>query len=129
MSGQVFSDTATYAAQVVAGDTFGADQAERLIAHGYLHDPGMVAVVLVPVIAGMFLGLLLLAVALWRSGFPRVPVVLLALWPLWDFLGPTRLGPVTADLFLLLAGVWLGAAVARLPRSRWLGHGEPGHDN
>jgi hypothetical protein len=122
MSGQVFSDTATYVAQVVAADTEGAPGAERLIRQGYLHDPGMIAVVLVPVIAGMFVGLLLLAVALWRSGFPRVPVVLLALWPLWDFIGPSRLGPVTADLFLLLAGSWLGLLVSRLPHGRWLGH-------
>ena len=70
MSGQIFSDTATYVAQVVAADVFGAADAEILIADGYLHDPGMIVGVLVPVIAGMFVGVLLLAVALWRSALP-----------------------------------------------------------
>ena len=121
MSGQIFSDTATYVAQVVAADVFGAADAERLIVDGYLRDPGMIAGVLVPVVLGMFVGVLLLAAALWRSGFPRVPVVLLALWPLWDFFGPARLGPLTGEVFLLTAGAWLGLAVARLPRSTWLG--------
>lgn len=121
MSGQIFSDTATYVAQVVAADVFGAADAERLIVDGYLRDPGMIAGVLVPVVVGMFVGVLLLAVALWRSGFPRVPVVLLALWPLWDFFGPAQLGPLTGEVFLLAAGAWLGLVVARLPRSTWLG--------
>jgi hypothetical protein len=121
MSGQIFSETATYASQVIAADVFGAAGAERLISEGYLHDPGMIAGVLVPVIAGMFFGVILLAVALWRSAFPRVPVVLLALWPLWEFFGPSPLGPFTTDLFLLVAGVWLGVVVARLPHARWLG--------
>jgi hypothetical protein len=121
MSGQIFSETATYTSQVVAAEVFGSADADRLIAVGYLRDPGMIAGVLVPVIAGMFLGVILLAVALWRSAFPRVPVVMLALWPLWDFFGPSPLGPFTTDLFLLVAGVWLGVVVARLPHARWLG--------
>ena len=121
MSGQIFSETATYTSQVVAAGVLGPADAERLIADGYLHDPGMIAGVLVPVVAGMFLGVMLLVVALWRSGFPRTPVVLLALWPLWDFFGPSALGPLSADLFLLVAGLWLGVEVARLPQSRWLG--------
>jgi hypothetical protein len=121
MSGQIFSETATYAGQVVAADVFGSADAERLVADGYLRDPGMIAGVLVPVIAGMFFGVILLAVALWRSAFPRVPVVMLALWPLWDFFGPSPLGPFTADLFLVVAGVWLAVVVARLPHARWLG--------
>lgn len=120
LSGQIFSETATYTSHV-AGRVLGPVEAERLVADGYLHDPGMIAGVLVPVIAGMFFGILLLAAALWRSGFPRGAVVLLVLWPLWDFFGPAQLGPVTADLFLLGGGVWLGVAVARLPHSRWLG--------
>jgi hypothetical protein len=121
MSGQIFSDVATYTSQVVAADIFGTPQAERLIADGYLHDTGMILAVLMPVILGMFIGVIMLAVALWRSGFPRAAVVVLALWPLWDFFGPGSLGPVTADLFLLVGVTWLGVVVARLPRSRWLG--------
>lgn len=121
MTGQLFSDTATYTAQVVAADVFGTASAERLVADGYLKDPGMIAVVLVPVIAGMFFGILLLAVACWRSGLPKPAVVALALWPLWDFLAPGPVGPVTADLFLLVAGVGLGLAVTRMTGRRWRG--------
>jgi hypothetical protein len=121
MSGQIFSESATYAAGVVAADVFGSTGAERLIAEGYLRDPGMIAGVLVPVIAGMFFGVILLAVALWRSGLPRVPVVLLGLWPVWDFFAPAQIGPMTSDLFLLVGGCWLGIAAARLPHERWLG--------
>lgn len=121
LSGQIFSDTATYTSQVVAARVSGADAAERLVARGYLHDAGMIAGVLVPVVAGMFFGLLLLAAALWRSGFSRVPVAVLALWPLWDFFGPGPLGPITAEVFLLVGAVWLAIVVARLPANRWLG--------
>ena len=121
MTGQIVSDTATYTAQVVAADVFGATDAERLVADGYLRDPGVIAGILVPVVVGMLVGVIILAVALWRSAFPRVPVALLALWPLSDFFGPFPLGPVTSDLLLLVAGVWLGVEVARLPHSRWLG--------
>ncbi len=121
MTGQIFSDVATYTAQVVAADVFGASGAERLIADGYMKDPGMIAVVLVPVIAGMFFGVLMLAAACWRSDLPKAPVVALALWPLWDFFAPGPVGPFTADLLLLFSGVWLGVAVARQPRGRWQG--------
>lgn len=121
MTGQIFSDVATYTGQVVAADVLGANGAERLITEGYLKDPGMIVVVLVPVIAGMFVGVLMLASACWRSALPKAPVVALALWPLWDFFGPGPVGPFSADLLLLFAGLWLGVAVARLPRHRWLG--------
>ena len=74
MTGQLFVRLRPTPAQVVAADVFGSVEAERLIADGYLHDPGMiVGVPLVPVIAGMLFGVILLAVALWRSGFPPVP--------------------------------------------------------
>jgi hypothetical protein len=121
VTGQILSETATYTAQVVAADVFGAADAERLVTDGYLRDPGVTAGILLPVIAGMFFGVIILAVALWRSGFPRVPVVLLALWPLWDFFGPSPLGPLRTELLLLVPGIWLAVEVARLPRSRWLG--------
>ena len=120
LSGQIFSDTATYAAQVVTAHVVGAADAERVIAKGYLHDGGMIAVVLVPVILGMLVGLGLLVVALWRSGFPHGAVVALALWPLWDFFGPSALGPLTADLWLAIGGVWLAVVLARTPREQWM---------
>src|SRR3954452_5921984 len=63
MCGQIFSETSTYAGQVAAAEVFGSRGAERLIAEGYLHDPGIIGGVLVPVIAGMFFGVILLAVA------------------------------------------------------------------
>ena len=122
LSGQIFSDVATYTAQVVIADVLGASSAERVIAEGYLHDPGMVAVVLIPVIGGMLIGILLLATACWRTDLPKPPVVALALWPLWDFFGPGPVGPFTADLLLLLSGVWLGVALARQV-DQWHGGG------
>lgn len=124
MSGQLFSEVGTYTAQVVAAKALGPGPAETLIAEGYLKDGGMIAVVLVPVIAGMLFGVIVLAVACWRSGLGRVPSVLLALWPLWDFFGPGPVGPLSADLFLIAAGVWLAAAVVRLPREHWLGRSD-----
>lgn len=124
LGGQLFSDTATYTAQVVTAHVLGADDAERVIADGYLHDPGMIAGVLVPVILGMLVGLGLLVVALWLSGFPRGAVVAWALWPLWDFFGPATLGPLSAELGLAIGGVWLALAMARLPGERMSGeHG------
>lgn len=121
MTGQIFSDVGTFTAQVIAADVFGAAQAEKLVAEGYLKDPAMITAVLVPVIAGMFFGVLLLAAACWRSALPRAAVVALALWPLWDFFGPGPVGPFTADVFLLVAGLLLGTAVARMPATRWRG--------
>ena len=79
----------------------------------------MIVVVLVPVIAGMFFGVLMLLAACWRSALPKAPVVALALWPLWDFFGPGPVGPFSGDLLLLFSGVWLGVAVARLSRQGW----------
>lgn len=109
-----------YAAQVVAADTLGVDAAVRLIEAGYLADGGITAGALVPHLVGSFLGLLLLALACWRSGrLPRVPVVLLVAFLVWDFLLPP-VGPLEAHLLLAAALVWLGIAVGRLPHSRWL---------
>lgn len=121
MTGQIFSDVATYTGQVVAADVFGASDAERLIADGYVNDAGMISVVLVPVIAGMFFGLLLLSLACWRSMLPKVPAVILALALLWDFVGPGPIGLFSSELLLLVAVGWLGLAVARLPHAKWLG--------
>lgn len=121
MSGQLFSDVATYIAQVVVADVSGPGSAEHLITAGYLKEPGMIAGVLLPVIAGMFFGVLLLAAAMWRSGLPKLPIVLLALWPLWDFFGPSPIGPFSTDLLIVGAAVGLGWVVARLPVERWRG--------
>lgn len=121
LAGQIFSDVATFTAQVVAADVLGGDRAEILIVDGYLQDPGMIVAVLVPVIAGMFFGVLLLAAACWRSGLPRGAAALLALWPVWDFFGPSPLGPFTTDLLLVGGTAWLAVSVARLSGPRWRG--------
>ena len=121
MSGQIFSDVATYTAQVVVAGVSGSGSAEHLITAGYLKEPGMIAGVLLPVVAGMFFGVLLLAAALWRSGLAKLPIVLLALWPLWDFLGPSPIGPFSTDLLIVGAAVGLGWVVARLPVESWRG--------
>jgi hypothetical protein len=110
----------TYVAQVVTPDLFGADDAVTLIEDGYLQDWGMIAGSLAPHLIGSFFGVLLLAIACWRSGFPRVPVVLLVVFLLWDFM-LTPVGILEPHLVLLVALVWLGVGVLRLPHARWLG--------
>jgi hypothetical protein len=82
---------------------------------------GTVATALVPHLVGSFLGLLLLSAAMWRSrAFPRLPVVLLAAFLVWDFALPT-LGPVDAHVLLVVAWVWLGVHLIRLPQAVWAG--------
>ena len=103
----------TYIAHVVTPDVFGVDNAVTLIEDGYLQDWGMIAGSLAPHLIGSFFGILLLAIACWRSGFPRVPVVLLVVFLLWDFmLAPV--GPLEPHL-LLWSPSLAGRAVARLP--------------
>ncbi len=121
LAGQVFSDVGTFTAQVVAADVLGGDRAEQLIADGYMKDLGMIVGVLVPVIAGMFFGVLLLAAACWRSGLPKGAAALVALWPLWDFFGPSPLGPFTTDLLLIGSTAWLAVSVMLLSGARWRG--------
>ena len=112
----------TYIAQVITPDVLGVDSGVSLIEDGYLEDWGMIAGSLAPHLIGSFFGILLLAVACWRSGFPRVPVALLIVFLVWDF-ALTPVGPLEPHLLLMVALVWLGAYVARLPHSRWLGRG------
>ena len=110
----------TYVAQVVTPNLFGVDDAVTLIEKGYLEDWGMIAGSLAPHLIGSFFGVLLLAVACWRSGFPRVPVVLLVVFLLWDFM-LTPIGILEPHLVLVVALTWLGVAVLRLPHALWLG--------
>lgn len=81
-------------------------------------DPGVLAAALLPHLVGSFLGLLLLCVAAWRAGFPRVPVALLVAFLLWDFLLPP-LGPVDPHWLLAVSWVWLGVHLLRLPDAVW----------
>ena len=53
----------------------------------------MVVTALVPHLIGSFFGVLLLAVAAWRSGaFPKAACALVVVFLVWDFLLPTRSG-------------------------------------
>ena len=81
-------------------------------------DAGVVGTALLPHLVGSFLGVLLLAAAAWRSGFPRVPVALLGVFVLWDFLLPP-LGPVDPHLLLTVSWVWLGVHLLGLPDEVW----------
>ena len=110
----------TYIAQVVTPDVLGLDSGVSLIEDGFLEDWGMIAGSLAPHLLGSFFGILLLAIACWRSGFPRVPVALLVVFLLWDFM-LVPVGPLEPHLLLMVALVWLGAHVARLPHDQWLG--------
>jgi hypothetical protein len=111
----------TYVAQVVTADVFGVDDAVTPIDEGYLKDSGMIAASLAPHLIGSFLGILLFAIACWRSGLPRVPAVLLIVFLVWDF-GLSPIGFLEPHLLLMVALVWFGVAVARMPQERWLGH-------
>jgi hypothetical protein len=109
-----------YVAGTVAPSVLSVDAAV-LLNEGLSEHAGTVAVALVPHLVGSFLGLLLLSVAMWRSGvFPRVAVALLVAFLIWDF-GLPMLGPVDAHVLLVVAWVWLGVHLLRLPDAVWRG--------
>jgi hypothetical protein len=109
-----------YVAGTVAPAVLSVDDAVALN-DGLVEHPGVVATALVPHLIGSFLGLLLLAVAAWRSGaFPKAAPVLLAVFLVWDFLLPP-LGPVDAHVVLVLAWGWLGVHLLRMPDRVWRG--------
>jgi hypothetical protein len=88
---------------------------------GLVEHPGVVATALVPHLIGSFLGLLMLSVAAWRSrAVPRTAVALLAAFLVWDFLLPP-LGPVDAHVLLVVAWVWMGISLLRMPDRVWRG--------
>ena len=107
----------SYVANVVAPEVLGVEGAVRLVDEGYLSDWGMTVGALVPHLVGSFLGILLLVVAGWHSALPRVPLALLAGFLVWDFaLAPV--GVLEPHLLLLVALVWLGVFVLRMPHAR-----------
>ena len=108
-----------YVSGTVAPSAIGVEDAVRLN-DALSADPGVVVTALVPHLIGSFLGVLLLAVAAWRAEFPKPAVVLLGAFLVWDFLLPP-LGPVDAHLLLVVAWVWLGVALLRLPDRTWNG--------
>lgn len=109
-----------YTAGTVAPGVLGVDAAVALN-DGFLSHGGLTGVALVPHLVGSFFGLLLLVVAGWRSRvLHRVPLVLLGMFLLWDFLAPA-VGPLEPHLLLMVSLVWLGAQVMRLSRTSWAG--------
>ena len=109
-----------YVAGTVAPSVLTVDDAVALN-DGLAGHPGTVATALVPHLIGSFLGLVLLGVAAWRSGaFPRTAVALMIAFLVWDFLLPP-LGPVDAHVLLVVAWVWLGAHLLRMPDRVWRG--------
>jgi hypothetical protein len=109
-----------YVTGTVAPSVLSVEQAVALN-EGLVDHPGVVATALVPHLIGSFLGLVLLSIAAWRSGaLPRVPVVLLIAFLVWDFALPP-LGPVDAHVLLVVAWGWLGVALLRMPDAVWRG--------
>jgi hypothetical protein len=109
-----------YVAGTVAPTVLPVDQAVTLN-DGLSSHAGTIATALVPHLLGSFLGLVLLGVAVWRSAsFPRVPVVLLIAFLVWDF-GLPPLGPVDPHLLLVVAWVWMGVHLLRMPDAVWRG--------
>jgi hypothetical protein len=109
-----------YAAGTVGPDAIGVDAAAELN-EAYLGHAGTTVIALLPHLLGSFLGLLLLAVAGWRSRtLPRSPLVLLVAFLIWDF-GLPAAPPFEPHVLLAVALGWLGVHVIRLPQRRWHG--------
>jgi hypothetical protein len=107
-----------YGAGTVGPDAIGVDAAVALN-EGYIDHTGTLVTALLPHLVGSFFGLLLLAIAGIRGGsLPRVPLVLLICFLVWDFFLPA-VGPLEAHLLLALALGWLGIHVLRLPQAVW----------
>ena len=109
-----------YVAGTVAPTVLPVEQAVALN-DALSEHPGTVAAALVPHLIGSFLGLVLLAVALWRSrAFPRPAAVLLVGFLVWDFLLPP-LGPVGPHVLLVISWIWLGSSLIRMSDACWRG--------
>ncbi len=84
-------------------------------------DVGVIVTALVPHLFGSFFGILLLAIAAWRSGrFSRIACALVIAFLIWDFLLPSY-GVLEPHLLLAVGFTWLGGTLIRLPASRWRG--------
>lgn len=114
-----------YAAGTVGPGVIGTDAAVALN-DGFTQHVGTLATALVPHLLGSFVGLLLLAGAGLRGrALPKVPLVLLVVFLVWDFLLPA-VGLLEPHLLLAVSLVWLGVAVLRMPHSVWLHQGQRG---
>ena len=109
-----------YTAGSVAPGVIGVDAAVALN-DGLVEHTGTMVVALLPHLVGSFVGLILLSIACWRSrSFPRIPLVLLVAFLVWDFLLPS-FGPLEAHLLLFVALGWLGVHVIRMDDAAWRG--------
>ena len=95
---------------------------QALALHGGLPaEPGVVAMALVPHLAGSFFGVLLLTIAAWRSRmFAAVPCALIAVFLVWDFLLPT-FGLLEPHLLLAIGWTWMGITLIRMSDEAWRG--------
>lgn len=113
-----------YAAGTVGPEAIGTDAAVALN-EGYLDHLGTTVTALLPHLLGSFVGLLLLAIAGLRSvSLPKVPLVVLVAFLVWDFLLPSW-GPLEPHLLLAVALAWLGVTLLRMPQAEWA---DPGHE-
>lgn len=109
-----------YAAGSVGPGAIGLDASVQLN-DAFLEHAGVLVSALFPHLIGSFLGVLLLCIACWRSGvFPRVPLALLVAFLVWDFTLPSA-GPLEPHFLLMVALVWLGVHLIRMPQRTWLG--------
>lgn len=109
-----------YAAGSVGPGTIGVDASVELN-DGFIEHAGVLASALYPHLIGSFFGLILLSVAAWKSGvFPKPPLVLLIAFLVWDFTLPS-FGPLEPHLLLMVALVWLGVRLVRMPHRVWCG--------
>lgn len=109
-----------YAAGSVGPGAIGLDASVQLN-DAFSEHAGVLVSALLPHLVGSFLGLLLLCIACWRSGvFPKVPLALLVAFLIWDFTLPSA-GPLEPHLLLMVALVWLGVHLIRMPQRVWLG--------
>jgi hypothetical protein len=80
--------------------------------------------ILAAFLVGSIVGLVLLAVATWRTGMPRPAAVALAIFPFADLALQGHVGTIAAHLLLLGATSWFAVALLRTP----LGVPAPGPD-
>jgi hypothetical protein len=85
---------------------------------GLVDHVGVLVTALLPHLLGSFLGVLLLTVAAWRSGFARPACAAVLVFLVWDFLLPTS-GPLEPHLLLAVGWSWLGIQLLRLPARTW----------
>ncbi|MHA6695055.1 hypothetical protein [Homoserinimonas sp. A520] len=82
--------------------------------------PGLL-ISLLPHLVGSFLGLVLLSIACWKSrAFSRIPLILMVAFLIWDFLLPPA-GMLEPHILLVVAWVWLGIDLIRMPGAVWRG--------